>query len=149
MTHQIENLLVNGSPMEVFVFEPEGKGPFPALMQCMHIPVGHTGIENDEFTLRTAERYRDNGYVVLVPFIVIFPVTDKLSVVNVLVLELYNKLLSVFCVLDKLDFTKYSISSILDIPIQYYYLIQLFFYSGCFWECIFQIEVTLYPYSHF
>ena len=69
MTHQIENLLVNGSPMEVFVFEPEGKGPFPALMQCMHIPVGHTGIENDEFTLRTAERYRDNGYVVLVPFI--------------------------------------------------------------------------------
>ena len=39
--------------------------------------------------------------------------------------KISNKLLSVFCVLDKLDFTKYSISSILDIPIQYYYLIQL------------------------
>ena len=69
MTHQIENLVVNGSPMEVFVFEPEGKGPFPALIQCMHIPVGHTGIENDEFTLRTAERYRNNGYVVVIPFV--------------------------------------------------------------------------------
>ena len=35
----------------------------------MHIPVGHTGIENDEFTLKTAKRYQDNGYVVVVPFI--------------------------------------------------------------------------------
>ena len=69
MRHQIENLLVDGNKMEVFVFEPQGEGPFPALMQCMHIPVGHTGIENDEFTLRTAERYRDNGYVVMVPFV--------------------------------------------------------------------------------
>ena len=54
MTHQIENILVNDREMEVFVFEPEGKGPFPGLVQCMHIPVGHTGIENDEFTLKTA-----------------------------------------------------------------------------------------------
>ena len=69
MTHQIKVLTVEGSKMEVFVFEPQGEGPFPALMQCMHIPVGHTGIENDEFTLRTAERYRDNGYVVMVPFV--------------------------------------------------------------------------------
>ena len=44
MRHQIENLLVDGNKMEVFVFEPQGEGPFPALMQCMHIPVGHTGI---------------------------------------------------------------------------------------------------------
>ena len=69
MRHQIENLLVNDSQMEVFVFEPEGAGPFPGLVQCMHIPVGHTGIENDEFTLKTAERYRDKGYVVVVPFV--------------------------------------------------------------------------------
>ena len=27
MRHQIENLLVNDSQMEVFVFEPEGAGP--------------------------------------------------------------------------------------------------------------------------
>ena len=69
MTHQIQVLNVEGSKMEVFVFEPEGKGPFPGLVQCMHIPVGHTGIENDEFTLKTAKRYQDNGYVVVVPFI--------------------------------------------------------------------------------
>ena len=69
MTHQIENLLVNDSQMEVFLFEPQGEGPFPGLVQCMHIPVGHTGIENDEFTLKTAEKYTDNGYVVVVPFV--------------------------------------------------------------------------------
>ena len=55
MTHQIKVLSVEGSKMEVFVFEPEGKGPFPVLVQCMHIPVGHTGIENDEFTLKKSE----------------------------------------------------------------------------------------------
>ena len=62
MTHQIQVLTVEGSQMEVFVFEPEGKGPFPGLVQCMHIPVGHTGIENDEFTFKTAKRYQENGY---------------------------------------------------------------------------------------
>ena len=51
MTHQIKVLTVEGSKMEVFVFEPEGKGTFPELVQYMHIPVGQTGIENDEFTL--------------------------------------------------------------------------------------------------
>ena len=35
----------------------------------MHIPVGHTGIENDSFTLKSARRYADNGYVVAVPSI--------------------------------------------------------------------------------
>ena len=32
MTHQIKNILVNDSQMEVFVFEPEGEGPFPVLV---------------------------------------------------------------------------------------------------------------------
>ena len=32
MRHQIENLLVDGNKMEVFVFEPEGAGPFPGLV---------------------------------------------------------------------------------------------------------------------
>ena len=45
MTHQIKVLTVEGSKMEVFVFEPQGEGPFHALMQCMHIAEGHTGIE--------------------------------------------------------------------------------------------------------
>jgi len=69
MTHRIETIEVNGSPMEVFIFEPQGTGPHPGLMQCMHIPVGHTGIENDSFTLKAAQRYADNGYVVAVPFV--------------------------------------------------------------------------------
>ena len=69
MRKLIEEIMVNESPMEIFIFEPEGDGPHPALMQCMHIPVGHTGIENDEFTLKTAERYCDQGFIVAIPFI--------------------------------------------------------------------------------
>ena len=69
MTQRIETIDVQGSPMEVFIFEPEGPGPHPGIVQCQHIPVGHTGIENDEFTLRTAERFAENGYVVVAPFI--------------------------------------------------------------------------------
>jgi len=57
------------SPMEVFLFQPEGDGPFPGLILAQHIPVGHAGIENDEFTLKTAERFAENGFSVAVPFI--------------------------------------------------------------------------------
>ena len=52
MTYQIKDLTVEGSKMEVFVFEPEGKGPFPGHEQCMHIPVGHTGIEKMSLHLK-------------------------------------------------------------------------------------------------
>ncbi len=69
MTHRIETVEVNGSPMEVFIFEPKGPGPHPGLVYCQHIPVGHTGIENDKFTLSVCERYAENGYVVVAPFI--------------------------------------------------------------------------------
>ena len=69
MTHRIEITDVQGSPMEVFIFEPEGAGPHPGIVLCQHIPVGHTGVENDTFTLKTAERYAENGYAVTVPFI--------------------------------------------------------------------------------
>jgi len=55
--------------MEVFLFEPTGAGPHPGIVLCQHIPVGHTGVENDTVTLKTAERYAENGYVVAVPFI--------------------------------------------------------------------------------
>jgi dienelactone hydrolase len=39
------------------------------VILAQHIPVGHTGIENDEFTLVTAARIASEGYVVAVPFI--------------------------------------------------------------------------------
>lgn len=67
--HDIQTVNVNGSPMEVFMYQPEGEGPHPGIVLAQHIPVGHTGVENDEFTLKTAERYAANGYVVAVPFI--------------------------------------------------------------------------------
>lgn len=68
MTHNIETLTVKGSPMEVFLFEPAGKGPHPGIVLCQHIPAGHSGVENDKFSLATAQRYADNGYYVAVPF---------------------------------------------------------------------------------
>jgi carboxymethylenebutenolidase len=69
MAQHIETISVKGSPMEVFIFEPKGPGPHPGLILCQHIPIGHTGIENDKFTLATAARYAENGYVVAAPFI--------------------------------------------------------------------------------
>jgi carboxymethylenebutenolidase len=69
MQDKIETLNVDGSDMEVFVFEPSGAGPHPAIILAQHIPVGHTGIENDEFTLVTARRLADAGYLVAAPFI--------------------------------------------------------------------------------
>lgn len=69
MTQRIEIVPVRGNPMEVFLFTPTGDGPHPGLVLCQHIPVGHTGLENDTVTLKTAERYCGNGYAVAVPFI--------------------------------------------------------------------------------
>lgn len=69
MPHRIETVQVGESPMEVFLFPPEGPGPRPGLVLCQHIPVGHTGLENDVVTLKTAERYAANGFYVAVPFI--------------------------------------------------------------------------------
>lgn len=67
--HEIRVLEVEESPMEVFVFRPSLPGQRPALLLLQHLPVGHTGLENDEFTLRTAERFAEHGYVVAVPFL--------------------------------------------------------------------------------
>tara|TARA_B100000686_G_C16537257_1_gene835486 strand:- start:66 stop:749 length:684 start_codon:yes stop_codon:yes gene_type:complete len=55
--------------MEIFMYKPDGPGPHPGIVLAMHIPVGHTGIENDEFTMKAAERYAENGYAVAVPFV--------------------------------------------------------------------------------
>lgn len=67
--YQIETVDVLGTPMEVFLFSPAGDGPHPAIILAQHIPVGHAGLENDEFTLKTAERFADNGFYVAAPFI--------------------------------------------------------------------------------
>jgi len=69
MTHRVETVQVGESSMEVFLFPPAGPGPRPGLVLCQHIPVGHTGLENDVVTLKTAERYAANGFYVAVPFI--------------------------------------------------------------------------------
>lgn len=74
MMYQIETITVSApdtppSEMEVFLFEPEGPEPYPALILAQHIPVGHTGIENDTFTLKAAERLAAAGYLVAAPFI--------------------------------------------------------------------------------
>jgi len=74
--HQIQIVNVGGSPMEVFLFEPptsarppQPQAQRPGLLLLQHLPVGHTGLENDEFTLRTAERFAQQGYVVAAPFL--------------------------------------------------------------------------------
>lgn len=67
--HRVETVTVESSPMEVFLFEPDAAGPKPGIVLAQHIPVGHAGIENDEFTLASAQRFADNGYVVAAPFI--------------------------------------------------------------------------------
>ena len=65
----IQTVTVHDSDMEIFLFLPQGEGPHPGLILAQHIPMGHTGLENDVFTLKTAERYALNGYVVAEPFI--------------------------------------------------------------------------------
>ncbi len=81
MPYRVETVKVRESPMEVFLFAPAGAGPHPGLVQCQHIPVGHTGVENDAVTLATAERYCANGYAVAVPFIFHWwPKTDDIQV---------------------------------------------------------------------
>ena len=69
MNKEIKVVDVDGSPMEVFVYTPEPKGNYPALILCQHIPVGHAGLEHDTFTLTSAERLAEAGYIVAVPFI--------------------------------------------------------------------------------
>ena len=79
--YQIDTVDVEGSPMEVFLFRPQGEGPFPGIVLAQHIPVGHTGIENDTFTLTTAQRFADHGFAVAVPFIFHWwPKSDSMEV---------------------------------------------------------------------
>ncbi|MEQ8228056.1 MAG: dienelactone hydrolase family protein [Rhodospirillales bacterium] len=63
-----QSVHVKGSEMEVWLSQPEGDGPFPALIFAIHAPA-NVGIENDPFTLDLLERYAAQGYVCAAPFI--------------------------------------------------------------------------------
>ncbi|MGV3592186.1 MAG: dienelactone hydrolase family protein [Gammaproteobacteria bacterium] len=67
--YEVVTTKVLDNDMDVFVFRPEGPGPHPGILLAQHIPMGHTGLENDPFTLTTAQRFADNGYIVAVPFL--------------------------------------------------------------------------------
>ncbi len=60
---------VQGSRMEILVFEPDGDGPFPGIVAAQHLPVAHAGLENDPFTIDTGERLANAGYACVIPFI--------------------------------------------------------------------------------
>ena len=55
--------------MEVFMFSPAGDSPSLAPVLAQRIPVGHTGLENETFTLVTAQRFAEARFHVAVPFI--------------------------------------------------------------------------------
>ena len=81
MTYRIETVDVLGKPMEVFLFEPTTPGPHAGIVLVPHIPVAHTGLENDPVTIRKGERYAEAGYTVAAPFIYHWwPKTDDIDV---------------------------------------------------------------------
>lgn len=59
---------VQGSPMEILVFEPEGKGPHPGMVVAQHLPVAHAGLEMDPFTIDVGERLAAAGYANVIPY---------------------------------------------------------------------------------
>ncbi len=67
--HTKEIVDIDGSPMEVLVFQPEGDGPFPGLVVAQHIPLAHSGLEKDPFVLDVGERLAAAGYASVTPFV--------------------------------------------------------------------------------
>lgn len=67
--HSIATVDVLGSPMDVFLFTPQCPGPHSAVILAQHLPGGHAGLEDDEFTLDAAARIAAAGHVVAVPFL--------------------------------------------------------------------------------
>lgn len=59
---------VQGSPMDVLVFTPEGAGPHPGMVVAQHLPVAHAGLEKDPFTLDVGKRLAEAGFVTAIPF---------------------------------------------------------------------------------
>lgn len=60
---------IDGSPMEILVFAPEGGGPSPGIVVAQHLPVAHMGLERDPFTIDVGERLAGAGYACVIPYI--------------------------------------------------------------------------------
>ena len=69
MSYSKQTVDVNGSAMEILVFEPEGTGPAPGMMVAQHLPIAHAGLEKDPFTLDIGERFAAAGYVCVIPYV--------------------------------------------------------------------------------
>jgi carboxymethylenebutenolidase len=67
--YSVENVTVQGSPMEVLVFQPDGDGPFPGVVVAQHLPVAHMGLQTDPFTIDVGERFAAAGYACVIPFV--------------------------------------------------------------------------------
>ena len=67
--YQTEIAQIDGSPMDILLFRPEGDGPFPGLVVAQHIPIAHEGLQKDPFTIDIGERLAKAGYGVAIPFI--------------------------------------------------------------------------------
>jgi carboxymethylenebutenolidase len=60
---------VAGSSMPILVFDPPGPGPHPGLVIAQHLPVAHTGLENDIYQITVGERYAAAGYACAMPWV--------------------------------------------------------------------------------
>lgn len=67
--HRKESVTIDGSPMEILVFEPAGAGPHPGVVVAQHLPVAHAGLETDPFTLDVGEKLAAAGFVCVIPFV--------------------------------------------------------------------------------
>ncbi|MDX1431671.1 MAG: dienelactone hydrolase family protein [Gammaproteobacteria bacterium] len=67
--YRSETVEVEGSAMQVLVFEPPGTGPHPGLVIAQHLPIAHTGLEKDPFQIRVGERYAEAGYACVIPYL--------------------------------------------------------------------------------
>ena len=64
-----ETAEIEGSAMQILVFEPEGEGPFPGIVVAQHLPIAHAGLEKDPFTIDVGERLAGAGYACVIPYI--------------------------------------------------------------------------------
>ncbi len=67
--HTKETVEVEGSPMEMLIFKPEGSGPAPGMVVAQHLPTAHMGLEKDPFTIDIGERFAAAGYATIIPYI--------------------------------------------------------------------------------
>ena len=67
--YSVENITVQGSPMEVLVFQSEGAGPYPGVVVAQHLPVAHRGLQKDPFTIDVGERFAAAGYACIIPHV--------------------------------------------------------------------------------